>query len=122
MTWQVQVLALLLGLVGPQRLVFLCSETELSHLVMAEAVWQPLQGHLCPVHPSIKCCHSHSNPPMNKPLKFFSCDFTRTHFQTSPADLPWFQSMSNNSAVWVQRPLLTFHPEAPGWLPQGAGM
>lgn len=39
---------------GPRHWASSRSETELSHLVVGEAVWQPLQGHLWPPHPSIK--------------------------------------------------------------------
>lgn len=89
MARQLWVLAFLLGLMGtssgrwPQTLDFFHGKTELSHLVMDEAVQEPLQGHLCLAHPSTKSTHYCPNPLMHESPKLTSCNLARTYFETS---------------------------------------
>ena len=86
MAQQLWVLTLLLRLartsagLWPQRLHFVRGETELNYLVVDEAVQWPLQGHLCPAHPSTKSCLYCSTPLTCESLKFFSCNIARALF------------------------------------------
>lgn len=101
MAQQIRVLALLLCLIRtsvglwPWELSF-CSKMKLSHLVEDEAAQQPLQGHPCPARPCHESCHYSSNSPTCVSVQnAFPVIFTRTHFQTGPADLPWPWSTCN---------------------------